>query len=91
MGCNRWGTGSGSLSWCEENGVEIRYIQPGKPNQNALIECFSWTHRDDVLNAYLFEDLDQVREINYERMINYNERRPHDALGGMRQSSTGRK
>jgi putative transposase len=36
-----------------------------------------------VLNSYLFEDLDQVREITYEWLIAYNERRPHDALGGL--------
>jgi putative transposase len=71
------------VSWCKENAVEIRYIQPGKPNQNAFIERFNRTYRDEVLNAYLFEDLDQVREISWEWMINYNERRPHDALGGL--------
>jgi len=71
------------VSWCEENAVEIRYIQPGKPNQNAFIERFNRTYRDEVLNAYLFEDLDQVREITYDWMINYNERRPHNALGGL--------
>jgi len=71
------------VRWCEENEVEIRYIQPGKPNQNAFIERFNRTYRDEVLNACLFEDLDQVREISWEWMINYNERRPLDALGGL--------
>ena len=69
------------LSWCEENEVEIRYIQPGKPNQNAFIERFNRTFREEVLSAYLFEDLDQVRQIAWEWMIEYNEERPHDALG----------
>ncbi len=68
-------------SWCEENEVEIRYIQPGKPNQNAFIERFNRTFRSEVLSAYLFEDLDQVRQIAWEWMIEYNEERPHDALG----------
>ena len=68
-------------SWCEENEVEIRYIQPGKPNQNAFIERFNRTFRGEVLSAYLFEDLDQVRQIAWEWMIEYNEERPHDALG----------
>ncbi len=67
--------------WCEENEVEIRYIQPGKPNQNAFIERFNRTFRTEVLSAYLFEDLDQVRQIAWEWMIEYNEERPHDALG----------
>ncbi len=69
------------VTWCEENAVEIRYIQPGKPNQNAFIERFNRTYREEVLSAYLFEDLDQVREITWNWMREYNEERPHDALG----------
>jgi putative transposase len=69
--------------WCEENGIEIRYIQPGKPNQNAFIERFNRTYRDEVLDEWLFEDLFQVREISWEWMQSYNETRPHDALGGL--------
>lgn len=71
------------VAWCERHGVEIRYIQPGKPNQNAFIERFNRTFRDEVLSAYLFEDLDQVREVVWQWMIEYNEERPHDALGGV--------
>ncbi len=67
--------------WCEKNTVAIWYIQPGKPNQNAYIERFNRTYREEVLSAYLFEDLDQVRDITWEWMMSYNEERPHDALG----------
>ena len=42
-----------------------------------------WTYRDEVLSNYLFEDLDQVREITHWWLITYNEKRPHDALGGL--------
>lgn len=71
------------LSWCTERGIELRDIQPGKPDQNAFIERFNRTYRTEVLNAYVFESLDQVREISAEWLQSYNEERPHDAWGGL--------
>ena len=67
--------------WCKDHGVKLNYIQPGKPNQNAYIERFNRTYRHEVLNAYVFESLRQMREITRAWITEYNEERPHDSLG----------
>jgi putative transposase len=71
------------MTWCAERGIELRYIQPGEPDQNAFIERFNRTYRTEVLNAYVFESLDQVREISAAWLQSYNEERPHEALAGL--------
>ena len=68
------------MAWAETNGMLIQYIQPGEPNQNAYIERFNRTYRDEMLDLYLFKDLQEVRETTYWWMIGYNEERPHDSL-----------
>jgi putative transposase len=70
-------------AWAEDNGMFIQYIQPGKPNQNAYIERFNRTYREELLDLYIFESLSDVREKTYWWRITYNEERPHDALGNM--------
>jgi putative transposase len=67
-------------SWAKEAGMAIQYIQPGKPNQNAYVERFNRTYREELLDQYLFATLDDVREATYWWMREYNEERPHDAL-----------
>lgn len=68
------------VAWAESAGMLIQYIQPGEPNQNAYIERFNRTYRNELLDLYLFHDLDEVREATYWWMIEYNEQRPHDSL-----------
>ena len=71
------------MGWAAEHGIRVQYIQPGKPNQNAFIERFNKTYRTEVLDLYLFRSLEEVRDVTYQWMIDYNEARPHDALGDL--------
>lgn len=43
----------------------IHYIQPGEPNQNAYIERFDRTYRNERLYLYLFRNLAETRETTY--------------------------
>ena len=71
------------VAWAEENGMTIRYIEPGKPNQNAYVERFNRTYREEFLSLYLFRNLNEVREGTHVWKTDYNEHRPHDALGDL--------
>jgi putative transposase len=71
------------VTWAESVGMMIHYIQPGEPNQNAYIERFNRTYRNELLDLYQFRNLAEVREATYWWMIDYNEQRPHDSLGDM--------
>ena len=68
-------------AWCESNGVHLEFIQPGKPSQNAYIERFNGSYRDGVLDAWVFTDLDHVREETERWLGEYNTIRPHESLG----------
>lgn len=67
-------------NWCKERKITLAFIQPGKPTQNAFVERFNGNLRSELLNAYVFKTLSEVREKVEEWMIDYNEMRPHKAL-----------
>jgi len=69
--------------WCRGQGIETRFIQPGKPDQNAFIERFNRTYRQEVLDAHVFETVAESEVISEQWLIDYNEHRPHDSLGGV--------
>jgi len=65
------------VSWRgQPRAIQPWHIEPGKPDQNAFIERSNRTYRTEVLNAYLFESLEQVREISAEWLQSDNEERP---------------
>ena len=69
--------------WCEENDVKLTFIRPGKPTENSYIERFNRTVREDLLDVWLFNSLNQVREQAHEFMVDYNRERPHETLGNI--------
>jgi len=66
--------------WCNSKKITLIFIQPGKPTQNAYVERFNGSMRRELLNAYIFRTLDEVREKAEEWMFDYNNHRPHEAL-----------
>ena len=67
--------------WCKQNKVTLAFIQPGKPTQNAYIERFNGSLRKELLSAYVFKTLDEVREKAQQWADDYNYERPHRSLG----------
>jgi len=70
-------------SWAIKNKVELAYIQPGKPQQNAYIERFNRTVRYDWLNQYIFHTLAEMQEYATRWQWIYNNERPNMGLGGI--------
>lgn len=71
------------LKWCQETGVDWHYIAPGKPMQNAFVESFNGSFRDECLNETLFSSLDEARRNITAWKEDYNQNRPHSSLGNI--------
>lgn len=67
--------------WAYRNKVHLNFIEPGKPNQNAFIESFNGRFRDECLNEHWFANLGEARRIVEAWRLDYNQDRPHSALG----------
>ena len=71
------------LRWCQQTGVEWHYITPGKPTQNAFVESFNGRFRDECLNDTLYSTLSEARSAINSWKEDYNQHRPHSALGNI--------
>ena len=71
------------LAWAQKHGVAWHYIAPGKPQQNGFIESFNARLRDELLNEEVFDSLGAARKALAIWRHDYNNVRPHSALGGI--------
>lgn len=74
-------TSKAMFLWAQARGVQLRFIQPGKPVQNAFAESFIGRLRDECLNDHWFGSLLEARRLIEEWRTHYNQRRPHSSLG----------
>lgn len=68
-------------AYCEKRGVKLDFIEPGKPQQNAYVERFNRTYREDVLDANWLMSLRHAQELTDEWREDYNNYHPHGSLG----------
>ena len=68
-------------AWAYSRDVQLAFIQPGKPQQNAFIESFNGTFRDDCLNLHWFPSLERAQVVIAGWRQDYNHVRPHGSLG----------
>jgi len=74
-------TSNTMLAWSQEHQITWHFIAPGKPMQNGFCESFNGRMRDELLNERLFFGLNHARTSIASWIADYNERRPHSAIG----------
>ncbi len=67
--------------WAYRNQLKLRFIEPGKPQQNAYIESFNGKFRDECLNEHWFLSMHHARQVIAAWRQEYNDERPHSSLG----------
>jgi transposase InsO family protein len=75
--------GKAMLTWAHRHGIDLRLIEPGKPNQNAYVESFNGRLRDECLNEHWFTSLAHARSVIEVWRSEYNDERPKRSLGGL--------
>ena len=70
-------------SWSLKNDVLLEFIEPGTPSQNAYIERFNRTFREEVLDLYSFRDIGEINSIIGTWVEDYNYGRPHESLNNL--------
>jgi len=68
-------------SWAYRRGVQLEFIRPGRPVENAFIESFNGRLRDECLNGSLFFSIEDARRKLEDWRVDYNTVRPHSSLG----------
>jgi putative transposase len=67
--------------WAYRRGVQLDFIRPGKPVENAFIESFNGRLRDECLNVHQFTSIEDAKTKIEAWRVDYNQRRPHSSLG----------
>jgi putative transposase len=75
------GTSKAMFEWAERTGVQLRFIEPGKPVQNAFIKSFNGRFRDECLNQHWFASIRHARREIESWRVHYDLQRPHSSLG----------
>jgi putative transposase len=71
------------MAWAEKCNIRLEYIQPGKPQQNAYIERYNRTVRDEWLDQYIFETIQEAQDQATDWLWTYKNERPDMGIGGM--------
>lgn len=84
-------TSRAMLQWSVEKCVDLHFIEPGKPTQNAHVESLNGRVRDELLNSYMFTNIEHARQMADAWREDYNEIRPHSALQNLTPREFARK
>lgn len=70
-------------AWAEARGIDLRFIQAGKPQQNGYVERYNRTVRYDWLNQHIFDSIEHAQDEATKWLWTYNNERPNMAIGGI--------